>query len=90
MPRIARDPMHWAQVAATLTFTCVNCDNGRHGNCREVTTASPRVQVCTCSCKQTNYIVGLNTPVIGRSGAVVGMRTVGGRIFGYGPMGVPA
>ncbi len=78
---------HLAQVSA---FLCANCDKGNHKGCREASSfTSSRVQVCTCVCN-AKETVGLGELLFGASGRAVGRKMADGRVYGFGPMGVPA
>ena len=85
MPRTRTDAK--SHLAESRASTCYPCDNGRHGMCGIPNGA----QVCTCVCSvKDDFSVGLTKPVVGVSGAVVGRRMADGRVFGYGPAGMPA
>lgn len=81
-----------SHIAKTVAFTCHGCDSGMHWRCREKSSfASPWGQVCTCACltaKGNQF--ELMEVVLNRSGRGIGSKTADGRIFGFGPMGVPA
>lgn len=81
-----------AHLAETTACTCANCDHGRHSLCRERSASNaPGAPMCMCVCGpvQKPYF-GLTTPVLSKSGRRIGARMYDGRVYGFGPMGVPA
>lgn len=81
-----------AVVTATTARRCIPCASGSHKSCSsgEQTPLRSSNHACQCACLDNGHVsgYGLATPILSKSGRIIGKLTGDGRKFAFGPAGV--